>query len=219
MKKLSIVSIILITVFYFGPIQNITAQRNIAPPLLIQQNQMPIALPAGPGIPPTPLGNLPLPSRQTGIPITHLIPTQTLLANLQQAITTSKKLNKSLSAGKVWFMRSPAGEIEIKGSVLYQGVVVATLHFNPLNGKILPTGINPQAFQNTADISLVKSNLSTVINRLKVLSAAEFMEPEACWSFPVAMGTIIVAHIKVYYDGIHVIPDYLANQEMAFYGQ
>jgi hypothetical protein len=45
------------------------------------------------------------------------------------------------------------------------------------------------------------------------------MEPEACWSFPVAMDNQIVAHIKIYYDGIHVVQDYSANQEMIFYGK
>lgn len=219
MKKSSIVSIILVMVFYLGLIQNVTAQQNITPPLLMQQNQTPVVPPAGPGIPPTPPGNPPLPPGQAGIPIVQTIPTQTILANLQQAITTTNNLDKLLSAGKVWLMRSPAGEIEIKGGVLYQGAVVAVLHFNPLDGSVLPLGINPHTFQNSVEINSVKSNLSSVIGNLKILPAAEFMEPEACWSFPVAIGNIIVAHIKVYYDGIHVMEDYIANQEMAFYGQ
>jgi hypothetical protein len=44
-------------------------------------------------------------------------------------------------------------------------------------------------------------------------------EPEASWVFPVALGNTIVAHLKVYYDGVHIVPDYPANQEMAYYGQ
>ncbi len=220
MKKLSIVSIMLIMLFYPGLSKNLIAQQNITPPLLMQQNQTPAVPPAGgPGIPPTPPGTPPLPPGQAGIPIVQTIPTQTLLANLQQAITTTSNLNKLLSAGEVWFMRSPAGEIEIKGGILYQGAVVAVLHFNPADGSVLPLGINPHAFQNNVEINSVKSNLSSVIDNLKILPAAEFMEPEACWSFPVAVDNIIAAHIKIYYDGTHVMEDYIANQEMAFYGQ
>ncbi|MCF6269458.1 MAG: hypothetical protein L3J41_07100 [Melioribacteraceae bacterium] len=218
-QNLSFVFFILIMLFYFVPTRYLIAQQNVTPPLLMQQNKTPVAPPAGPGIPPTPPGNPLLPLGQAGIPIVQTIPTQTLLSNLQQAITTTSNLEKLLSAGKVWFMRSPTGEIEIKGGVLYQGAVVAVLHFNPLDGSVLPLGINPQAFQNNVEINSIKSNLSSVIGNLRILPAAEFMEPEACWSFPVVIGNIIVAHIKVYYDGIHVMEDYITNQEMAFYGQ
>ena len=217
MKKLSIVSIILIILFYFVPTWYLIAQKNVTPPLLMQQNPTPLVPAAGLGVPPP--GNPPLPSGQAGIPIVQTIPTETLISNLQQSITTTNNLNKLLSAGKVWFTRSPTGEIEIKGGVLFQGAVVTVLHFNPLDGRVLPLGINPHVFQNNIEISRVKSNLSAVIGNLKILPAAEFMEPEACWSFPVAIGNIIVAHIKIYYDGIHVLEDYIANQEMAFYGQ
>ena len=229
MKKLSTLFIILILVSYFVTIQYLLAQNNVTPPLLMQQNQ-PQSVPAvGPGIPPPPPGpgvppppppgNPPLPPGQAGIPIVQTIPTETLLSNLQQAITTTSNLNKLFSPGKVWLMRSPTGEIEIKGGVLYQGVVVAVLHFNPIDGKVLPLGINPHVFQNNIEISKVKSNLSAIISNLKILPAAEFIEPEACWSFPIVIGNIIVAHIKIYYDGIHVLQDYIANQEMKFYGQ
>ncbi len=220
MKKLSTVSFILIMLFYFVPIRYLIAQNNVTPPLLMQQSQTPLVPAAGPGVPPPPTpGVPPLPPGQSGIPIVQTIPTETLLSNLQQAITTTSNLNRLLSAGKVWLMRSPNGEIEIKGGVLYQGAIVAVLHFKPLDGRVLPLGINPHVFQNNIEIGRVKSNLSAVIGNLKILRVAEFMEPEACWSFPVAIGNIIVAHIKIYYDGIHVLQDYIANQEMAFYGQ
>jgi len=51
------------------------------------------------------------------------------------------------------------------------------------------------------------------------LPYADFREPEACWGFPVSLGNTIVAEIKVYYDGIHILPDYKENQEMMFYGE
>jgi len=151
--------------------------------------------------------------------VVQTIPTQTLLADLPKAIATTKKLNKLLAPGKVWIMRAPPGEIEMKGGLMYQGVVVAVLRFNPIDGSLLPQGINPHAYQGSVQIQSVKSTLSAVMSNLKIIPAAEFMEPEACWSFPVASGNTIVAHIKIYYDGIHVVQDYAANQEMIFYGQ
>ncbi len=226
MKKLSSAFIILIVLFNFGIVQNIIAQENTTPPLLIQQNQMQTAslsasaVPPPPGMqqPPAP-GIPPSAPTQAGIPVVQTIPTQTLLANLQQAVITAEKLNKLLTAGKVWFMRTPSGETEIKAGILYQGVVIAILHFNSEDGSILPLGINPHSYQSNVNIQSIRSNLLSVINNLRILPIAEFMEPEACWSFPVAIGNTVIAHVKIYFDGIHVVQDYLANQEMVFYGQ
>ncbi|RUM74161.1 MAG: hypothetical protein DSZ10_02120, partial [Sulfurovum sp.] len=94
-------------------------------------------------------------------------------------------------------MRGPAGEIEEKAGVLYQGSVVAVLHFNPLDGTVLPLGIHPRACQPPLQVQAVKTRLGAVIHELKILPVAEFMEPEASWSFPVALGNAIVAHLKV----------------------
>jgi hypothetical protein len=226
MKKLSVVFVISIMLLSFGFARNTIAQQNITPPLLMQQNQA-SAVPAPvPGTPPTPPGSPlilpgtpPTPPGPAGAPTVLTIPTQKLLANLQQATATAERLNKLLTPGKVWIMRAPAGEIQIKGGLLYQGIAVALLYFNPVDGSVLPLGISPHTYPSNIQIKSIKSNLSSAIGNLKILPAAEFMEPEACWSFPVAIGNTIVAHIKVYYDGIHVVQDYMANQEMTFYGQ
>ncbi len=227
MKKLSLILIMAIMISSLGIAQNTTGQHNENPPLLMQQYTAPLAPPQGSGRlapqpepagvpgPPSP------PAGPTGIPIVQTIPTQTLLNNLSLAVSTVEKLNNLhlLSPSKVWIMRAPAGEIAIKGGVVYQGVVVAVVHFNPIDGSILPLGINPHAYQSNVQIQSIKTNLASVIDNLQILPAAEFIEPEACWVFPVAMGNTIVANIKIYCDGIHVVQDYMANQEMTFYGQ
>jgi len=69
----------------------------------------------------------------------------------------------------------------------------------------LPLGVNPQVYQSNIPIQTVKTKLTGALPQLKILPAAEFMEPETCWSFPVALGNAVVAHIKIYYDGIHVM--------------
>ena len=58
-----------------------------------------------------------------------------------------------------------------------------------------------------------------MIDKLQIIPAAEFREPDASWSFPVVLGDRIVARLNVYYDGIHILQDYGANQGMIFYGQ
>ena len=228
MKKVAVALVVSIILLGFGFAKISTAEQNATPPLLMQQNQVqPVPVPS-PGIPPTPNNVLPIPAGPATpppppgparIPIIQTIPAQMLLDNLQQAVSTTMKLNKLLTAGKVWIMRTPNGEIEIKGGVLYQGVVVTVLHFDSIDGRVLPLGINLHAYQNKVQIQSIESQLSVVVGNLEILPVAEFMEPEACWSFPVVLDGAIVAHIKVYYDGIHVVQDDLANQEMIFYGQ
>ena len=189
------------------------AQSQTAPPLLMQQTApAPIVAPP----PQMVAGNVPPPA--TGIPVTQTIPAQTLLANINQAEQTALAACKLLAPGKVWIMRAPGGEAEVKAGLLYQNVAVAVLHFNPQNGTLLPLGVNPHIFQNAVDLKTIKNNLTGILKNLKILPAAEFMEPEACWSFPLAYNNRIIAHLKIYYDGVHVVQDFAANQEMTFYG-
>ncbi len=221
MKKIFTVFTVLTlsTLFYLVPYS--IAEQNTAPPLLVQQ---PAAQPPPPGVSPAP----PAPGIPPGPPVTppppgpgigQAIPEQTLLNNLPTAVTTVQKIGSRLTPGKVWTIQGAAGEIEVKAGVLYQGSVVAVLRFNPLDGGVLPLGIHPRAYQNPLQIQAIKARLTAVIHELKILPAAEFREPEASWAFPVALGNTIVAHLKVYCDGIHIVPDYPANQEMTCYGQ
>jgi len=53
---------------------------------------------------------------------------------------------------------------------------------------------------------------------LKVLNGAEYRDPERSWLVPLSYNSRIVAHMKVYYDGVHIVPDYPANQEMRVHG-
>ena len=222
MKKVFIVFAVVTLSILFCLVPYSMAQQNTAPPLLVQQPAAqpvsPGVSPAGPPAPGTPSGTLLTPP-PPGLGIGQTIPVQTLLNNLSAAISTVQKIGSLLTPGKVWTTRAPAGEIEVKAGILYQGSVVAVLHFNPLDGSVLPLGINPRVYQNTCQIQAVKSRLTTLIHELRILPAAEFREPEASWAFPVALGNTIVAHLKVYYDGIHIVPDYPANQEMTYYGQ
>jgi len=117
-------------------------------------------------------------------------------------------------------MTGPRGEVEVKAAIVYDGTAVAVLHFNPSSGSILPlgihvveTGVSPQIIEN------IKRNLPTIVSSLKILNGAEYRAPESAWCIPLAYKNMIVAHLKIYTDGIHIIPDYPANQEMQAYGK
>ncbi len=148
---------------------------------------------------------------------------QKLLNNLPATVATVQKISGQFIAGKVWISRGPAGETEVKAGILYQGNVVAVLRFHPVTGRILPVGIHAHIYYNTSQVHEVikgiKARLTSIIHKLKILPAAEFREPEASWIFPIVLGHIIVSHLKVYYDGIHIVPDYPANQEMNYYAK
>ncbi|MCD6560804.1 MAG: hypothetical protein J7L16_03475 [Deltaproteobacteria bacterium] len=40
-------------------------------------------------------------------------------------------------------MVGPRGEVEVKAAIIYDGIAVAVLHFNPSDGLLLPFGISP----------------------------------------------------------------------------
>ncbi len=165
----------------------------------------PPGAPAGPAAPPRPLTpNIPL----------------AFLQNAPKAVETAKAARAYFVPGKVWAIRAPGGEVILKAAIVYKGMAVGVLEFNPIDGTLLPKGYHPRIYsQNAPGFSIVKKNLPQIVSKIEVLDGAEFREPEASWVIPLAVDGMIVAHLKVYYDGIHVVPDFPANQEMEAYGR
>ncbi len=211
MKKKSFVTLVVLF-FLCGVFTPGRGQQNNTIPLLLQQNQLQQGPPRPMPPPAPPVGNV-------GVPVVQSISIPDLLSHLPLAIQTAQKLSRLFTPGKVWFSRAPGGELIINAGLLYQGVVVAVLQFNPVDGSLLPLGVHPSVFQTGLTIPTVQSELDSVLNQLKVSPTAEFMEPETCWQFPVTFDDMVVAHVKIYYDGIHVVQDYVANREMLFYGR
>lgn len=181
-----------------------------------------LGTPSGPGYgqtPPAPgMAPPPAPPAQPR-PVSSRIP-QEIAKNATLAVTTAQKAKKYLTAGRVWSMVGPRGKVEVKAAIIYDGIAVAVLHFNPSDGLLLPlgippveTGVSPQVIEN------VKRKLPAIVNSLEILNGAEYREPESAWCIPLAYKNMIVAHLKIYVDGIHVVPDYPANQEMQVYGK
>ena len=172
-------------------------QPNRLPPVLVQPQAVP---PAAPGqVPPPP------PPGQIGISVVQSIPESTLLGNLPRAIETASKIKPLLRPGKVWMIRAPGGETEIKAGIVYQSVAIAVLQLNPLNGNVLPEGLHPREYRAAMSIQAIKAALPALLKSLVILPDASFLEPESCWSFPVVWNGMIVAHIKIFYDGTNVV--------------
>ena len=218
---------ILILTLLIGGIIMANAQEK--PPLL--------KAPSGPGYgqtpPPPPAGNVPPPPPGSGMappppPVKQIPPLpdrplsriqQNLAENAMIAVATARKVQSYLTPGNVWVMTAPRGELEVKAAIIYDGMAVAVLHFNPQDGALLPLGLHPRVFDVIPPLETIKRTLPSIVKGLEVLNGAEYREPENAWIVPLAYKGMIVAHLKIYADGIHIVPDYPANQEMRVYGK
>ncbi len=120
-----------------------------------------------------------------------------------------RPLMKKCKTIKFWFLTG----------LLHERTAVAVLHFNPADGSLLPPGLHPIAGITAVPVESIRNNLPTIIRDLEVLNGAEYREPESVWVVPLAYKGMIVAHLKIYVDGIHVVPDYPASREMQLYGK
>ncbi len=198
------------------------------PPLINQQIPSPPAPPQPAGSPPPPPpGYPPETPPPPGQPPTPPPPPQVIpqggqsitYEGAQRAIETAKRARPYITPGKVWLWRGPGGEVIYKAGLVYQGAVIGVIEFDPSSGLPLPKGYKPYSLTPTLALEEVKKKLPSVVSELQVLPGAEYRAPESCWVIPLVFRGMIVAHIKIYYDGIHVVPDYPANQEMNFYGR
>jgi hypothetical protein len=200
------------------------------PPLLntpsgFEYRQMPpplgqVPAPRGKAIaPPPPVRGMvpPPPPPQPIRPLTGI--QQDIINNASLAVATAQKTKAYLSAGKVWSWTGRRGEVEIKAAIVYEGAVVAVLHFNPSDNSLLPVGFHPPAINVPPQIENIKRKLPAIVRSLEILNGAKYREPENAWVVPLVYKCMIVANLKVYADGIHIVPDYPANQESRAYGR
>ncbi len=204
-------------IFLLGGAVMATAQQ--APPILGQGERVAQAAPSvqQPPPPPGPPGTAPPPPGGPPVPPATLPPD--FLKKAPQAVETAKAARTLFTPGPVWIMKAPAGEVVVKAAILYRGVAVGALEFSPVDGALLPKGYRIRVYNATVSIEQIKRDLPGIMTRLLVLNGAEYREPEACWVVPLAVDGNIVAHVKVYYDGVHIVPDYPVDQEMRAYGR
>ncbi len=186
--------------------------------------EKPLPPPGGvrPEVPPPlgaePAGPLPLPGVEQPGPVRQELDIG-LLSNAPAAIKTAREAKKYFSSWKLWRHKGLAGEVIIKAAVIYSGVAISSLEFDPLTGRVLPKGYHPMCFESKIRLEEVRRELPKVVSELKVLGGAEFRDKERCWIVPLGYRGMIVAHVKVYQDGVHIVPDYPLDQEMRVYGR
>ncbi len=130
-------------------------------------------------------------------------------------MATARAARPFLGCRRIWIARGPGGERVLKAALEYQGTAVGLLQFGADSGVLLPLGYQPRVYrEDAATLERTKARLAGILKRLKVLGGAEFREPEACWVIPLAADGMIVSHLKVYYDGLHLVPDFPADQQM-----
>ncbi len=137
-----------------------------------------------------------------------------VVRNASKAVLTAKNTKRHLKPGKVWVSRTPGGEVVIKAALLYKYAVVGILEFSPVTGNLLPKGYHDTSFKVTVSISGIRKKMKNIVGELNLLDVVEYREPERNFAIPLAHEGKIVAHLKVHYDGEHVVPDYPVMQEI-----
>ncbi len=176
---------------------------------------------AQPGTPPPPVGvspGSPPPGslQPMAPPVTPGAVAPGVLANLSRALSSAKEVKRYLSAGKIWTFVGPGGVQQIKGAILYRGRVIAVVNFSPSDGRVLPMGFIIPSSQVTPEaLKEAQFLLPQVVKNIVVLDGAEYLAPENSWAIPLSYNGMIVGKMKIYYDGVHVVPDYVAEGEMS----
>ncbi len=137
----------------------------------------------------------------------------------RRAVATAINALRYLKPGKIWCARGIAGEKIIKAALIIRGRCVGIIEFDPLSGKLLPEGWRPMHVDGRFPLEKIKENFSNIAEQLRVLKGAEFRGPENAWAVPLACCHFIVAHLKISPDGLRILPDYPAEQEMRVYVQ
>lgn len=141
-------------------------------------------------------------------------------------MTLSCRLGRSRPPGPPWPISrlalplvrlGPGGENHVDVPIMYNGFALDRIHFDPLSMRPLPKGKPGVKGAQRVREEEVRKAAQEILSELRVLDAAEFRDPESAWAVPVAWRHLIVAHIKVSYDGGELVPDYGLTGEVMRY--
>ena len=131
-----------------------------------------------------------------------------------KAIETVKSILNLLVIGPIIMHRGPAGDVHIDIPLVYDGVALDRIHYDPLTNTFSPKGRPVHVYVESIDLEHVKDNANKMLQEIRVLDAVEYREPERCWVVPLAWKTYIVAHVKVDVEGEELVPDYGLTAEI-----
>ena len=135
----------------------------------------------------------------------------------QRAIDTVARALPYMVAGPPLIRRGPGGELHIDVPLLYHGLALDRIHFDPVAMAPSPKGRPVRAYGISVDRGAVEEAMKRVVKGLRVVEAVEFREPENAWAVPLAWRLFIVAHVRVSYDGSELLPDYGLTEEVRRY--
>jgi len=136
-----------------------------------------------------------------------------LLEAAGRAVDTVRRALPYMVPGPVIVHRGPGGEVRVDVPLLYQGLALDRIHYDPGEGRPSPKG-RPVAWGGSVDLDVVSNIMKVDVSELRVLDAAEYREPEGAWVVPLAWSSFIVAHVRVSGDGVEIIPDHALTREV-----
>ncbi|WP_457752928.1 hypothetical protein [Thermococcus sp.] len=136
---------------------------------------------------------------------------------INRAIDVVKTALSLFTVGVPLIQRGPAGETHVDVPVMYMGVAIDRVHYDPYLKAPSPKGRPVRAWNIEIDPQEVRQTIEVALREAYVIEAAEFREPEDAWAIPVAWNRLIIMHVKVSYDGKELIPDYGLTEEVRRY--
>ena len=176
------------------------------PPILDQSVEAVGGAATGATPPPPPPGAVPPPPPENSA---------MLLENVDKTAQTVTQLAAYLAPGPVYAVTLPGGETEYKLPVLYENRIVAVLHFDAGTGRVLPEGVPATRPVTLLPPDKAAQRAQKVFEKTRLLDAAAYRARERVWVVPLVYGHEIVGHLRVYYDGIHIVPDWAAEREVS----
>ncbi len=131
-----------------------------------------------------------------------------------KAIEAVKNILNLLFIGPPIIHRDPAGETHIDLPLMYNGVALDRIHYDPLTNTFSPKGRPVHVRVSKINEEYIKENADKMLKEVRVINAAEYREPENCWVIPLAWKTYIIAHVKIDVEGEELIPDYGLTAEI-----
>ncbi len=124
--------------------------------------------------------------------------------NAGRAIQLVKEILRDTHAFDV--VRGPSGNGPVDVLVVYNGLAIDIIHYDPYNDSPSPKG-RPVEYLGDIDSSQVLATINRVLREAYVLEAAEYREPERAWIVPVGWRNLIIMHVKVEFSGGGLVVD------------
>ncbi len=137
------------------------------------------------------------------------------LEKAERAIQTVKNALPYFNIGPLLRRPHPPEGAVSEVPLLYNGVALDRLVFDPERRVFLPKGSHPVPLSSRVEQDKILEYISGMMGELRVVEAVECRMPEKAYAVPLAWRHYIVAHVKVSENGEELIPDYPLTMEVS----